>query len=123
MSFDPYNDITESSKKCILREGVLVPCTYGEWNDWMDSEQGRADSLVGKDAINGWLVVTSSEGRYVGPPCKMDESLVFMTGVWLSRTQWVVSRYRSLKAGRTGHKRWATIVRKRLAGDPCWCPW
>ena len=49
----------------------------------------------------------------------MDETLVFMTGVWFSRTQWAVSRYRGLKAARTGHKRWATIVRKRLAGDPC----
>ena len=117
MSFDPRFDITESLRKYILRDGVPVTFSRDEWRDWMDSEHGREESDIGGVDIDDVKVATWFNGCSVGPYVKLDESLLFQTSAMQGRSFVVLSRYRSLRSAKIGHKRWVTIMRKRLLGD------
>ena len=120
MSYDPNEwklERTESWQKHILRDGVPVPCTHAEWITWMESEAGRRESAIGATEIDGVRVMTDFQGCFIGPAGKLDETLLFETCAVEGRSVAVLSRYRSLKAARIGHKRWVTVIRKELACD------
>jgi len=119
MRYNP-NEQIESQQKYILQGGVPVSCTCSEWEAWLDSENGRKESVIGNTKIvcaafggtESVHVLTTFCGCFCGPRWKRDETLLFITSATASRFQSVVSRWRSLKAARSGHRRWVTTMNK-----------